>query len=604
MKKLIIIFILLLNIASIFAKITEKQIKSGGFIYGYSEGKEKEKKQIDEAALRDLVSQISISIKSSFENKIKEVNGQVEESAELMIKTYSDVVLTGAQRLIIKSGFGKKVKIYRYVLKENVQKIFEGRKNKVLQYTRQGKLAQNNNQIGVSLKYYYWALILLNSLPDKNFVKYEDEALLESLKYRIENIINEIKFTITKKEESEKFVMVNVQAANDSGPILFLDLSYNDENTWIGSRVKDGKCVFNFTTDFYDLIDAIDVKIDYQNRLSLGQDKEVESLMTFAEIPFDNSKEIPKKLQKIKKNVVNVSAKRVEKSIIKDLLKSIKVKEFEDVKEYFTQEGFQQFIKIMNYGEVQLYDGKHTVEIFQYGKNRQIRSIPLIFKIAIFAKGLDVAKFKFIYDNIVLIFDENDKIAWVNFTISDKAFSEAVEKGNLETGNKKKDLEERMMGINFMEYYKTLFSLKDADRIENLFRDDAKIFVGYIKKSVPVAKDLKDILELNMSQDEIVYKEFGKKEYMHRLRNMTFLSPYLNIQFSNMKVANISDRGKPIYSLQLKQDFYSTYYSDEGYLLLFTDYTDRDNPKIFYRYWAPNVIDEEYIQEVASEHSF
>ena len=609
MKKKLIFFLVLSMIFSMASGITENEITKGDYICGFAEGKKQDIAELDKRALEDLSSQISVNVEHEYEGIVRENNGEVDEDSKKYIKVFSNNILYGATREIVKIS-SSKIKVYRYIKKESLKLVFEGRKNKVIQKIENGKLYEERNEIGDALESYYWALILLKSLPNKNDIKYGGEFVLGHLEYKIKSLLNDVKIVITKKNKPDDGRMyINLAVNNKKGPIENLNIKYDDENSWLESNVKGGVCVVSISEDYYECMDKLKFTIDYENKDKLGdipQDEDVKNLLeSFTTVPFDNAKEVSKdKVEMVKGDfVANKIEMRAEANMLDEILNSIKVKDFAPIKHYFTDEGFAQFMKIMKYGDVKLFDGKHEIEMFSYGKNKQIRSIPLVFKIKTYKSGLS-EKYKLIYDNIVLILDENEKVSWANFTISDKAFRETVRKGKVVTDFKPQDLEERMLGINFMEYYKTLFNLKDADRIENLFRDDAKIFVGYVKKSEPLSKDLENTIRRNMGEQEVEYRQCGKRDYINSLKQKTFKSPYVNIQFTGMDIANISDREKAIYAIQMKQDFYSTYYSDCGYLLLFADYMDKDNPKIFYRYWAPKVVEKEKIDKIVQRHNF
>ena len=60
-------------------------------------------------------------------------------------------------------------------------------------------------------------------------------------------------------------------------------------------------------------------------------------------------------------------------------------------------------------------------------------------------------------------------------------------------------------------------------------------------------------------------------------------------------------KGMESYAIQIKQDYYSSNYGDSGYLFLYVDMNDPDNPVIKVRTWQPKpdpnfgLVDEGYI---------
>ena len=75
---------------------------------------------------------------------------------------------------------------------------------------------------------------------------------------------------------------------------------------------------------------------------------------------------------------------------------------------------------------------------------------------------------------------------------------------------------------------------------------------------------------------------------------------FVNIDFSDLEIVRMSEN-PPVYSFQLFQDYYSSNYADKGYLLVFTDYSENLEPKIFFRYWQPGKLSPNKINEIRSE---
>jgi hypothetical protein len=227
----------------------------------------------------------------------------------------------------------------------------------------------------------------------------------------------------------------------------------------------------------------------------------------------------------------------------------------------------------MNYGKVKLYEGEHSIEFVPFGDRMLIRSIPLVIQLT------DRSK-KVIYDAICPIV-EDGKVSWINFTIADREAEDLIASGEA-VG----DLSERLLCLTFMEYYKTVFELKDIKRVSDIFRDDAVIFVGYPKGTAPVPKYLGEAIQKSVDMKDFELIRLSKSEYLDRLEKKTFTNPFVNIHFSDMTFSRRAST-KPIYAIQLHQDYYSTNYADQGYLLLFTDNSDSTQPKIFFRCWQP-----------------
>ncbi len=132
-------------------------------------------KQADDAALQDLISKISVNVKSSFTSVEEEMNknGNLDASSVYtsIIKTYSQATLTNTQRIVIENE--PDAHVLRYVKVEEIARIFEGRKAKVFDMVDCAERAEQKGKIDDALRYYYWSLCLLKSLQYSNEVKYK-----------------------------------------------------------------------------------------------------------------------------------------------------------------------------------------------------------------------------------------------------------------------------------------------------------------------------------------------------------------------------------------------------------------------------------------------
>ena len=593
--KLIIVSVILIHLFIVISA-AETEIKeiltNKEFLVGMGEDKDYEK--ADKKALANLISLISENVEVDLVVGEEETNGNVHEYVKKTIETYSSSILNNAQRSthVLKSG---NYKVYRYIKISEKDKVFEGRKNKIEQYIRNGLKNEDLNEIGNALQNYYWALILLKSHPDNKTIKYEfeneEQLLLGYLRTKIQTIMNSIKIETSNLNEGRKFYSYNVTALNHKGKIINLDLGYWDGENWIETNIKDGIGVIYISKEYSDCLASkqMNLKIDYEYKKFLGdipQDEEVKSLIEYISYPFDNKKKLYLKGHSTKSSGIkfqNIHDKKL-KNIVEEIINSIKIKNYSIIRDHFSDKGYLQFEKIMNYGDVSLYTGEHAIDFLEVGDQIQVRSIPLVFH-------LDDYNKKVIYDNIVLLY-EKGKIQWVNFSLNDNAVNDAIRRGNDKDVN---DLTQRMMAVNFMEFYRTIFSLKDINNIERIFADSALIFVGYIKRSEQ-DNSVNDI-NRQLSKDQVKYKKLTKDQYMSGLRNKVFRNKFVNIQFTGMDILR-RYRKEPIFGIQLKQHHYSTNYSDTGHLLLFVDFYNVKEPKIFFRCWRPEKIDLSELEEM------
>ncbi len=77
-----------------------------------------------------------------------------------------------------------------------------------------------------------------------------------------------------------------------------------------------------------------------------------------------------------------------------------------------------------------------------------------------------------------------------------------------------------------------------------------------------------------------------KEEYMTQLERCFKSNEYVNINFSDNDIQKAAFGGNT-FGIQIKQDYYSQHYGDQGYLFLFVDLNEADKPIIKIRTWQP-----------------
>ncbi len=580
----IFVFFLLLTPAALWAQSAEIESLLHNNAYLVGRGEDRDFERADKLALADLSKLISVTIQSSFLDIKIEENMEFSEFVESVIKSYSSAIFDGAERKTEQLRNGN-YRVIRYILKTDKNKIFTQREAKIREYVRAARRAEDVNDFDIALRDYYWALVLLQSHPERNGIAVEidgeNRLLTVLLPGKIQDLLRGVKLTAENRTTGTENCMVYIAAENSRGRIENLNLKYYDGQEFIPACIKDGKGAIYLPLDYLSNVSSVNVSIDYQFNDQLGSiplDEEVKMVAEQIFIPFDNQKniDIGKAPQKARQPEIIKGESVGEEALIEltqELVDAIKSRNYESVKGLFSDAGYQQFMKIMNYGQVKLYEGEHEVKFVKFGDRTLIRSIPLVIQLT------DKSK-KVIYDAICPIV-EKGMITWVNFTIDDRDAADAIERGEA-TG----DLDERLLCLTFMEYYKTVFSLKDLQRVADIFRDDAVIFVGYPKGTTPVSQDLGEAIAKAIDMKDFELVRLSKSEYLDRLEKKAFRNPFVNIHFSELEVARRSST-KPIFAIQLHQDYYSTNYADQGWLLIFTDNSDTTQPQIFFRCWQP-----------------
>lgn len=80
-------------------------------------GEHRDFDRADQIALKDLISQISVSVEGSFKTIVQESNNDLREFTESVIESYSSSILTNAERKIETLQDGT-YRVYRYIAKK------------------------------------------------------------------------------------------------------------------------------------------------------------------------------------------------------------------------------------------------------------------------------------------------------------------------------------------------------------------------------------------------------------------------------------------------------------------------------------------------------
>ena len=86
----------------------------------------------------------------------------------------------------------------------------------------------------------------------------------------------------------------------------------------------------------------------------------------------------------------------------------------------------------------------------------------------------------------------------------------------------------------------------------------------------------------------IDYTRQSKREYLDRLfAKFDMPNSYINVKFDDIEVEH--DPINPdIYGVTVRQEWYSTGYSDVGTVFMLWDFSNKTHPQIYVRTWQPN----------------
>lgn len=564
-----------------------KAIKSDtGYYWG--EGAGATYSEADRIALTELISKISVSIEATITNRDVEVNGQLNSEYDISFKSYSNATLNGAQVLVISNEPNSRV--FRYISKKAVDKIFEQREDKVRDYFRTAQRSEEHGKIDEALRHYYWGLKLLQSLIEPNKVKFTDNgsdiSLITEIPKRIDAILDNLQVRVLNENQGD----VDIYITYKGKPVTSIDYTYFDGLTWSSIfSAKDGRGFLELRNGMS--VDMVQLKYEYEYLSESHIDMEMNAIMAHSKaIPFrkasvmiaeSNKKNLSKQEQMIResissanaassigKNMTTINNAKPYADIMSQLVSSIKKKSYNSVRSLFTDEGWDMFERLIHYGQARLLPAT-DIAFLPLGDRVVCRSVPMTF-------SFKNNNRQFVED-VTFTFNTDRKIESLAFGLGSVARSDIFDKAIGKWPEQSK-----MVLASFLENYKTAYALKRLDYIESIFSEDAYIVTGHVLKK----PQNKIEGQPSLSKDEVRYTRHTKREFIRKLEQSFKSNQFINIRFSNNDVEK-SNVGGEVYGIQIKQDYYSSSYGDTGYLFLLVDINNPDKPIISIRTWQP-----------------
>lgn len=580
MRSLIFITFVILGLKTGAQSVS--QIKADdSYIYG--EGWGTTLKQADQNALQDLTSRICVTVNTSTFMDMEEItkDGKIDAKRkfEHLINTYSQATLTNTQRIVINNE--PDAQVFRYIKVSEVNRIFEGRKAKVMDMVESAERAEKKAKIDDALRYYYWAYELLKSLQYANEVRYncadgKQRLLMTWIPEQMNDIFSNIRVSSQSLTNNEVLLQITYKGR----PVNSFDYTYFDGMDWSNIySAKDGRGVIDLRPG--QTAENLRIKCEYQFSGEAHIDRELEGVMALVDdTPFRDAyinvqgKPQPvqmaapaiQKLDVTTAAVASVDNFDVYLPILNAVSKGIQQKDYAGISKYFTQRGSEQFRSLINYGRAQML-GNADVQFSQLGDKVICRGMTMSF-------GFRNNNRKFV-ENVVLIFNKQKKIDEVKFGLGKEAYNDIMMKGAWSQ-------EARVILANFMEDYQTAYALKDIDFIKNVFDDNAIIITGKVSRRPQMSREQGQYMDNKV----IKFTRQSKQEYIRNLEHCFKGNEYINIRFANNDIIK-SGKGGETYGIQIKQDYYSSTYGDTGYLFLMIDVNDPDNPIIKVRTWQP-----------------
>lgn len=585
MKKLLFL-VLLLNGLALNAQNIEF-IKANRQTYIWGEGTGTTVKAADQNALAEIISQISTQVESSTAGVTIENGKDFKKTWKDVVNTYSSATLSNTEKIVLQNE--PDAKVFRYVKRSEVAKIFESRKNKIIELSKNAEAALRNLQIADALRYFYWSQTLLRSHPDASNIKMALETgnevlLITWIPIQINQIFANLSVNIDKVEPKESYCNYLLDIRYNNQPVRNFDFTYWGGQDWSNiNSAKDGlgvlelpkvqqsadirlKCEYIFEGEANIDMELRDVmqklpEVSYKNcNIIVGQ--KTLSTNVIATKSSTSTEAKPLNTEGTVRSITEISDKE---AIMKKVLSAISIRNFENVQSHFTTEGYTIFQGLLDYGNAKVIKSVE-LKYYQFGESVICRSVPMSFSFK--------SNNRTFVEDVVFYFDKNNKIENLTFGLSKKAVVDIADNTNWSE-------EVRMQLINFMENYKTAYALKRLDYIEKIFSDDALIITGRVTKTA-ITPEFK-----YMNNSIVKYNQQSKSQYLKNLKYSFGSNEFINLRFADNTVKQ-SGKSKTVYGIQIKQDYFSSNYGDSGYLFLLIDFTDSVAPQIHVRTWQPN----------------
>ena len=558
--------------------------------YIWGEGHNETVEKATQTALNDLISKISVSVQSQTSLDMREINNgdkiDSRTAMEAVVKTYATGSLNNTKSIIVSKE--PEAHVVRYIHKNELEKVFQEREDRIMSYVYTAQNAEREGRIDDALRNYYWGFCLLKSLQHPNAVKMDQDGVKHTLTVWIPEQINlllsNIKTEIAKVEDN----VVDLLITYKGKPVTSLDFRFMDgQNYSFINSAKDGLSQIELHPATP--TDKLQLKYEYEFTGQMRQDRELEMVMDiFNGTPFPKAvvvinggkkKEMKQTMEKYQEAVRSMStaahATAAEASladnyskVVERIITAIKAKSYAQVKDCFTDDGYDMFNRLINYGTATIL-GNPELHFYRLSGRTVCRSVPM--------------KFSFKNNNRSFVED-------VTFTFNDSGLIESIAFGldkaarddifNRDAAGWSDSV--RMVIATFLENYKTAFALKRADYIKSIFDDDAIIIVGHvIRKAQHTAENDK-----YLDNEVVKLTRLSKEEYIRNVERSFKSNQFINIRFADNDVKKMGV-GADTYGIQIHQDYYSSSYADTGYLFLMVDLNDSDQPCIKVRTWQP-----------------
>ena len=594
-----VMMLLLMTSLNVFSQKWEEVRDSEDYIYG--EGWGSTVAEAERQALANLIGKIATNVTGESHSSLKtqNSNGKLDEESQFSqtVNTYSQATLTNTQQKVLKNE--PDAYVVRWIKKSEIEKIFESRKRKAIDLVETAIRAEKKGKVDDVLRNYYWALTLLKSLQYPNEVTYTDEdgkehVLTNWCKEKIDDTFYELKTVYDSREDND----IRLAITYKGKPVNSVDYKFWDGQTWSAIySAKDGWGVLELAPGYdgsqvqlkYEFEYAGEAKVDPEVEMVLNAVKGTPMPKSYINVMLKTNEKAKEKKARMEQmasagsfttNSVEVIAQpktldkgaNAYKTTLEMVVKAIKSKNYNSVRQFFTDGGWDMFTKLVQYGKGKVLDSD-DIRFFDDNGSVLVRGLRMSFS---FASGVR----KSFVEDLVFAFNPERLIDNIAFGLGKTAEDDILHKGVWEEKS-------RFAIMNFLENYKTAYALKRLDYIRSIFDDDAVIITGSIVSRANNKVNMENQAHISQDGNRIIkMNRQTKDEYLKNLKRCFEKNEFVNIRFSNNDVIKMGEGGES-YAIQIQQDYYSSTYGDKGYLMLMVDINEPTKPLIKLRTWQP-----------------
>lgn len=498
------------------------------------------------------------------------------------------------------SGGRKEIAVLRYIGRNAVGTLFDARRRRIAEMKNIAETAEGKLQMDVALRYWSWAAVLMKSVPG-----FKVTDIAEARSHRVK-ILEGMNVRFDRQNVADRSV-VELSFTYNGQPVRNIDYRFFNGKTWSGiMSAKDGKGFVEVSPgtridDYRILYESSPAHLQHIYREVRAVEKAfgagAEKVGANAEVsgvnavpsaavsrrPVEEVSVSKIDFSKVKSKILDVmssekfnelpdSAKAVsmtpvlftsdyEKSVAK-ICDAVSSRDYSSVSQMFTPTGYDIFLRLVAYGNARVLSVE-ALNFYALGDEVYCRSVPMAF-------SFSGNKRQFVED-IVFTFNEKGLVSNLTFSLGKAATSDICSHSNWTE-------EARLILVAFLENYKTAYALKRLDYISSIFDNDALIITGRVVRSVGM-----DRSEYGLNR-YVRFTQQNKETYIRNLSRVFASQEYINIQFSDSEVVKLG-KGDQLFGIKIRQEYFSTTYSDVGYLFVLVDLSDYQAPVIHVRTW-------------------